>query len=388
MNWFGIDFGTTNTSACDALTGRTFGDGLGAPLPSIIAIDKVSDSVLTGRDAWERRFELKDRGDYEVIRSVKPCLDTFTSKQGHRGRIWEVVDVVALVLETLKKNIATASGSDVTTATFGVPADLTPSARRTLRAAALQAGIAVSTFVKESTAAIISEWANVKGSRNVAVFDWGGGTLDVSVTQMQGSKIAELATKGVPVAGNVIDEEIAQFVHGRIMMKRAVSKDLTEISPPVYNDLLVRCENAKCTLSEVDIAHFSIFQYDRQDEVVELTREELRPLLAPFVSRALDTLFSAIREACLPLELIDRIIITGGCSKLWLFREALLSDPRLSARVVWAREPEWAVARGAAVLQKDPGAFELSESIAIELCDGAYLDLFAAGTMRANPTSR
>src|SRR5439155_1015962 len=137
------------------------------------------------------------------------------------------------------------------------------------RLAAKLAGIAVSTFVKESTAAIISEWQNVKGRNYVAVFDWGGGTLDVSIVRLKETKIIELATKGLSLAGNLIDEEIARFVHGRIMARRGASKELSELHPLAFNDLIVRCENAKCALADSEVARFSLSNYDGGDEAVE-----------------------------------------------------------------------------------------------------------------------
>ena len=387
MSLFGIDFGTTNTSAFDALTGRAFGDGFGSPLPSIVAIDRASDTPLIGRDAWEHRFELRERGDYEVIRSIKTLLDAPETWIGHKGRVWTVVDVAAALISELKHQVAKSGQVDVTQATFSVPVDLSPTARKTLRLAAERAGIAVTTFVKESTAAIISEWHNVKSSQYVAVFDWGGGTLDVSVVQLRAAKITEMATKGLALAGNLIDEEIARFVHGRVMARRGESKELSQLHPLALNDLLVRCENAKCALSDSDEARFSLFNYDGRDETVELTRSQLAPLLQPFVARALDALHNGLRDAHMPLESLDQIIITGGCSKLWLFRDSLANHPQLAQLAHWAAQPEWAVARGAAILQRNPGNFELSESIAIELSDGSFLDLFKygdhAGTARS-----
>jgi molecular chaperone DnaK len=379
MSFFGIDFGTTNTSAFDALTGRTYGDGFGSPLPSIVAIDRASNTPLIGRDAWEHRFELRERGDYEVIRSIKTLLDSSETWIGHKGQVWTVVDVAAALISELKQKVAKSGQVDVATAAFSVPVDLSPAARKTLRLAAERAGITVSTFVKESTAAIISEWSNVKSSQYVAVFDWGGGTLDISVVQLRATKIVELATKGLSLAGNLIDEEIARFVHGRIMARRCQSKELSELHPLAFNDLLVRCENAKCALSDSEVARFSLFNYDGKDEIIELTRAQLEPLLQPFVTRALEALYGGLRDAHLSFEALDQLIITGGCSKLWLFRDALANDARLAQLAHWTPQPEWAVARGAAILQRDPGGFELSESIAIELSDGSFLDLFKYG---------
>lgn len=379
MSLFGIDFGTTNTSAIDALTGRAYGDGFGSPLPSIVAIDRASNNLLIGRDAWEHRFELRERGDFEVIRSIKSLLDKPERWIGHKGRVWTVVDVAAALISELKQKVANTGQVDVTQATFSVPVDLSPAARKTLRLAAARAGISVTTFVKESTAAIISEWQNVKSSQYVAVFDWGGGTLDVSVVQLRATKITELATKGLALAGNLIDEEIARFVHATVMARRGESKDLSELHPLAFNDLLVRCENAKCALSDADVARFSLIDYDGQDEIVELTRTQLAPLLQPFVTRALDALHSGLRDAHMALDALDQILITGGCSKLWLFRDTLTNNRQLANLVHWTAQPEWAVARGAAILQQNPGGFELSESIAIELSDGSFLDLFSNG---------
>ena len=152
----GIDFGTTNTCAV-SLHGshaQVFGDEHGAPLPSIVAINRDTGHADCGRDVWERRFELERDGLHHVIRSIKPHL----GEDRHwvtNTRRWTVEDVVARVLATLSdraKRFGIVDG--ITRATLSVPVRTSAKEKRALAKAAHQAGIEVTGFVSESTAAV------------------------------------------------------------------------------------------------------------------------------------------------------------------------------------------------------------------------------------------
>ena len=217
MNDFGIDFGTTNSCAFEFNTKQAYGDAEGRPLPSVVVIDKATDNVFAGREALQGRLALTENGNYHVISSVKSLLESDNEWYSARRR-WTVSDVTAVILDQISERAQTAGG--IREAIFSIPVDMSPKARRALREAARIAGIKVNGFVKESTSALIRYWNDVKYCRNVVVFDWGGGTLDISTMEIEGQSIHELATRGAPIAGDWIDQDIARFVHTEIMKRR------------------------------------------------------------------------------------------------------------------------------------------------------------------------
>jgi molecular chaperone DnaK len=375
---FGIDFGTTNSCAVEFDTGSRIGDGFGRPMPSIIAVDPATRDRKAGREIWNRRMAITDLGGYRVVDSIKLLLEK-PDQSPIPG--FSVAELVAIILQELSSHAERARGIEggIRKATFSIPVKMSPAARGVLREAAGLAGIQVTAFVKEPTAAVIHAWRDVCDRSFVAVFDWGGGTLDISVVEIRGRSIRELRTDGLSEAGNRIDWAIASMVNRRIMKQRGLAKQLEELPAEQQDDLRYRCELAKCDLARNADAFFALQGYDGRHEQVILTRDECAREIQPFVERALDRLGRTIKDAVKRYDAIDEIVVTGGCSQLWLLREMLGNDPRFAGRYMLAPDPEWAVARGAAILESRPGAFELAESIRLELSDGDHIDLAVPG---------
>ena len=158
MSWatFGIDFGTTNTSAVE-IDGRVvhqFGDEQGKPLPSVIILNHATDQVIGGRDAWNRRLELQQLGGFEIVGSIKRCLES-DRHWVTAGRSWTPTDIAAEVLKQLSIRAQKEVAAGIRKATFSIPVGLSARARSVLRDAAALAGIEVSSFVVESTAAFV-----------------------------------------------------------------------------------------------------------------------------------------------------------------------------------------------------------------------------------------
>ena len=376
MNSFGIDFGTTNSAAFELNSRQAYGDEEARPLPSIVIIDKATGRAFGGRRAWKDQLSYRERGGYHVISSIKSILET-ERRWFSVNKSWTAADVAAEVLRQLSERAASAGG--IKEAMFGIPVGMSPKARRILRQAAQLAGIRVTGFVKESTAAIIRYWETVKNCRYVVVFDWGGGTLDVSVLELAGRRIQELSTLGSSNAGNKIDDDLARRVHTLIMERRGVSKALEDLPVAQQDDLHLHCELAKCALATQEAYTLPLFNYDGRSEAVEVTRTLCGPVVEPRVTEALDLLAAAISKAGLSTDAIDQILVIGGCSQLWLFRKKLREDARFLARYKLAENPEWDVAHGAALLQSRPGCFKLGESLGLQLSDGRRFDLVRPG---------
>ena len=205
--YFGIDFGTTNSATVGYIVKNQkleyikYGDEEGRPIPSVVAIDRNTGEVYTGRRAWDKKMELSETCEY--ISSVKTSLDS-EKKKIIAGREWSNTDIATEVFQTLKRSVWDRTGIEMEEATVAIPIGFSSEKRIKLRQAAENAGIRIRSFVSESTAAFFANYNELKSSSLVAIFDWGGGTLDISVLRHNDGKVSELATVGLEIAGDYI----------------------------------------------------------------------------------------------------------------------------------------------------------------------------------------
>lgn len=378
---FGIDFGTTNSSVVQYMTtaGRSefvpYGDDEGRPIPSIVAIDRNTGVVHTGRDAWNRRSELE--GKCECIPSIKSLLADDSWNRTIAGRRWTVLDVATEVMKALK-GAAEERGGRFTAATMAIPIGLNSKARNTLREAARRAGIEPESFVSEPTAAFFANYGELKSDQHVAIFDWGGGTLDVSILKHSNGQLTELATSGMPIAGDYIDELLAQKVHALIAREKGQQIGFDEMSPRDRDMLVVRCERAKRALSEEDDVKITLNRYGSLGVVRRLvTYEWFEEVVSSTVDRAISCLDKAIAESGEPEGNIDRIVLVGGSSNLGPLYERM--ERRFGDKLFFPEETVWNISRGAALLSHQPGGYTAAQDVGIILADGSYYPLLHSG---------
>lgn len=384
---FGIDFGTTNSSAAryESYRFRTTGGGMtnsvvpynekGRPVPSVVAIDKQTGAVHTGLDAWKRRGELEDT--CECISSIKSVLDDERWSKTIAGREWTAVDVATEVFVKLRE-VARRQRAEMDVATLAMPIGLKPAARRTIRKAAAYAGIRVESFVSEPTAAFFAYYDDLMGSDRVLVFDWGGGTLDVSVLRHSRGRVTELATKGMKFAGDDIDLEIAERIHSFIVREKGLHVSFEDMDAKSRDALLVRSEQAKRELSDRDRTVLNLVQYGDVNAVRrELSSDWLEEVVAPIVNRAMGCVDLAISQAGTSDAGIDQVLLVGGSSNLRPLRTRM--EERFGGRVYFPGDKGWSVSRGAALLSYAPGAYVAAQDVSIILADGTPYYLLHEG---------
>ena len=177
-DYFGIDFGTTNSAvvAISAIDGEQVGEPkkIGEdefhPLPSFVAINKETGEVKTGLDA---KKTISDSDEYQVFSSIKTVIDEDRSWE-IAGRTWTQIDIAAELFKALKDNVRekTAGAMNIETAVVAVPVGFSPKKKNNVRKAAKEAGIDISMFISEPTSAYCSRLEMMKQYKNVAVFDW------------------------------------------------------------------------------------------------------------------------------------------------------------------------------------------------------------------------
>ncbi len=378
---FGIDFGTTNSSVVQYITTSgvgefvSYGDDEGRPIPSIVAIDCETGEIHTGRDAWNRRAELK--GSCECIPSIKSLLDDASWNRVIAGRKWNVVDIATEVLKALKEAVVNR-GDEFAEATLAIPIGLNSTARKTLRDAADNAGIKAEALVSEPTAAFFANYNELKSDEHVAIFDWGGGTLDVSILKHSNGQLTELATSGMPIAGDYIDELIARKVHALIARDKGMQVGFDEMNPRDRDMLIVRCERAKRALSEEDDVKITLNRYGNLGVVRRLiTYEWFEEVVSSTVDKAVACLDKAIVESGEPEGNIDRVVLVGGSSNLGPLYERM--ERRFGEKLFFPDETVWSISRGASLLSNKPGGYTAAQNVGIILADGSYYPLLSVG---------
>lgn len=380
---FGIDFGTTNSSTVGYYRATNdepwvimrFADEEGLPTPSFIAIDRETGEVHSGRDAWNRRMELS--ATCECIPSVKSLLDSGWKKT-IAGKEWDACDVAAQVFLALKRTAYERFSAEVTSATVAIPIGFSPSKREQVRIAASHAGIAIESFISEPTAAYFANYGELRSCETVAVFDWGGGTLDVSVVQNDNGRLTELATSGIGLGGDDIDRKIAGKIHAKVARDKGLAIAFEDMPLTAQDRMLVKTERAKRVLSDDDDTSVFLGSYGELGAFREsLSYEWFEAIVEPEVKRAMKCLEDTIADSEVGLENIDRIVMIGGSSNLRPLLERM--ERRYGDKLFFPEETMWSISDGAARLSINPGMYYAAQDLGLILSDGSYYPILQKG---------
>lgn len=382
LEHFGIDFGTTNSTVVGRLRRNVtfYDDGYDQPYPSLIAVSEVTGEVqAVGREAWNHREELSE--SCKILSSAKSNLGTdLTWRVG--PELWTPERVVTEVFNGLRKRVAERGhGADLNNPVVAIPVGFSPEKRKSLRRAAAEAGVTIQGFVSEPTAAIFRNFNRVRAWSTVVVFDWGGGTLDISVLGIRGTTVREIAAVSDQLGGDDLDFMIAEWAHKQVLReKQAGDLPFSGMDSRDRDKMIAQCENAKRMLSEEDIWEIILPRYGQFGTVnIILTDEEFNSLVRPKIEEALAALEEGvIQRARLSFDQIGCVIMVGGSSKLRGLREAMNSRG-WSCDIIFPEDSDWHVADGAAVLASNFGKYVCAQNLGLRLCDNTFYPLLHRG---------
>lgn len=385
---FGIDFGTTNSATVGLpVSGgaRRYGDSrenADMPFPSIVAIDKMTGKIrCIGVEAKRKRLELLEQ--CEVISSPKRYLGTPKSWQ-IGNKTWYPEDIVAEILRGLKTEVSARAGREdlLKEAVISIPVRLSPSGRRSLRNAARKVGIKVLGFVSEPTAALYKHHKDLKQWNRIAVFDWGGGTLDITVIETEAGMVHELAADGVNLGGDDLDQIIALRAHEKFIQKVGANASFEEMPVRARDELLEAAEHAKIALSMTGNEQpFLVGNYGQYGELRgSINRKDLLSLLEPQFERVLELLRSVVtKQARLSFDELGCILMVGGSSKLLGLHERVQKLAGDCLVLQPGEHSDWDVAHGAALLCRNGGNHVLGKTIGIQLSDESFFPILRKG---------
>ena len=399
---FGLDFGTTNSLAAIAVGGRVLpltDQVTNRPHPSVIWYR--GGDIVVGHDAKENMDLSEGGAPPGFVRSPKMTL----RRDGPLyvdGQPISPIDAVAEVLKHIRKDAelsrGSAKGYNLCRAIMTVPVDFGGTERRSLREAAMKAGIGVVQFVHEPVSALYGyirslpdygrELARLEG-RSVLVFDWGGGTLDLTLCRIRGGAIMQVINLGDnEVGGDRFDERLRNLIR----TKHAVAHGIDDVSgveqPGMAAKLLHQSELAKIRLSDPssETASVIIRNYLKApgaaaNLVAKITKAELESESRDIVARGLAHVDELLERAALSHRDVEICLATGGMVNMPAIRDGLTE--RFLGRVPRLPNGDSIIAEGAAWIANDGLRLTLSKPIEILCADtsgrGIYYPLVSAG---------
>ncbi len=333
----GIDLGTTNSLACVYRNGRAelIPNQLGENLtPSVVSIDERGN-MLVGAVAKERLVSYPD----QTAASFKRYMGT--DIKVHLGpKSFTPQELSSFVVRRLKEDAERYLGEAVTEAVISVPAYFNDSQRAATREAGLLAGLRVERIVNEpSAAALASSMISGKDEQCYLVFDFGGGTLDVSVVDYFDKVIEIVAVSGDNhLGGNDFDQCIAQY----FCQSHQLEFDcLDSAQQATLLRLSERCKK-ELTQKEATFLHFEI---DGEDKAVVFNNEILVQCCANLFDRASIAVKNALRDSGYSSQEIDEIVVVGGSGKMPVVSYFL--ETLLGKAPIMLGSPDEIVAQGA-----------------------------------------
>lgn len=286
------------------------------PLKTVYSIKR-----FMGNKYSESKMEA-ERVPYKVVKG-----DNDTPRVDIDGRMYTPQEISAMILQKMKKTAEDYLGSEVTEAVITVPAYFNDSQRQATKEAGEIAGLKVSRIINEPTAAALAYGLDKKGiDQKIVVFDFGGGTHDVSILELGDGVFEVLSTDGdTHLGGDDVDQKIIDWLAEEFKAEEGI--DLRK-DPMALQRLKEAAEKAKIELSsaattEINLPYVTATASGPKHLVRSLTRAKFEQLIDDLVKRTIEPCKKALKGAGLSIGDINEIILVGGSTRIPAVVEAV-----------------------------------------------------------------
>ena len=367
----GIDLGTTNSAMAIIEAGEPTiienSEG-NRTTPSIVAISKTGERLVgqiakrqavtnpTNTIYGIKRFmgHTYDEGAVQKDKAIVP----YEVKKGSDGGVvvkmgekdYRPEEVSAMILSKLKADAEAKLGEKITEAVITVPAYFNDAQRKATQDAGKVAGLDVKRIINEPTAAALAYGFNKKKDEKIVVYDFGGGTFDVTVLEVGDDVVEVQSTDGdAHMGGRDIDQGIVRFLIDEFKKSEGIdlSKDklalqrLDEASEKAKHELSSAME------SEINIPFITSDANGPKHLLIKLTRAKLEEIAHEFIDRSMEITKRAMEASGIKKEEVDEIILVGGQTRMPAIQKAVKDlfgkEPNKSVN------PDEVVALGAAI---------------------------------------
>ena len=366
----GIDLGTTNSVVAVMEGGEptviTNSEG-GRTTPSVVAFTK-DGSRLVGQVAKRqavtnpentvysikrfmgRRFNEVTEEIKQVPYKVQPA-GTGDVRIGAGGKEWSPPEISAIILQKMKQSAEDYLGQKVDKAVITVPAYFNDAQRQATKDAGKIAGLEVMRIVNEPTAAALAYGLDKKKDETIAVFDFGGGTFDISILEVGEGVVEVKSTNGdTHLGGDDIDERLTEWIIEEFKKDQGI--DLSNDKMALQR-LKEASEKAKIELSstmetEINLPFVTADQSGPKHLAMKLTRARFEQLAEPILSRLKAPVEQALKDAGLQANKIDEVVLVGGSTRIPKVQQ-IVKDLFAGKEPNKSVNPDEVVAIGAAV---------------------------------------
>ncbi len=417
----GIDLGTTNSAVAIIEGGvpKIIENLEGArTTPSVVNVSKSGDrtvgavakrqAVMNPKDTiyGVKRYMGHNFKDKEVSDDIGRV--TYGVKEGPNGSTLITLggkdmrpeEISAMILQKIKSDVEAKLGEKVTEAVITVPAYFNDTQRQATKDAGAIAGLDVKRIINEPTAAALAYGLDKKKDAKLAVYDFGGGTFDISILEVmdmgEGENVIQVKSTGGDshLGGRDIDQEIVSFLKNKFKAETGIDLSSDTLAMQRLDEA---AEKAKHELSsqvesKIFLPYISVGTEGPKNLDVSMTRAELENIARPFVERSIKITEQTLKDSGFNKADINEIIMVGGQTRMPMILEAVkkLFDKEPNRSV----NPDEVVALGAAVqagvLQGDIKGIQLLDviplSLGIETMGGVFTKLAEKNT--TIPTQR
>ncbi|TEU05639.1 MAG: molecular chaperone DnaK [Candidatus Aminicenantes bacterium] len=365
----GIDLGTTNSVVAVVEGGKPIiipNEEGGRTTPSVIAFNEKGER-LVGQVAKRQRITNPENTIYsikrfmgrrykEVPEEIKqvPFKVTQISNGDVRiealGKKYAPPELSAIILQKLKKAAEDHLGEKVDKAVITVPAYFNDSQRKATKDAGVIAGLKVERIINEPTAAALAYGMDKKKDETIAVYDFGGGTFDISILEVGEGVIEVKSTNGdTHLGGDDIDQHVQNWLVTEFKKDNGI--DLSKDKMALQR-LKEAAEKAKMELSttmetEINLPFVTADASGPKHLLTKLTRAKLEQLMDELIQRTVVPCQQALKDAGLKPENIDEVILVGGSTRIpkvqQLVKDLFKKEPHKGVN------PDEVVAAGAAI---------------------------------------
>ena len=349
----GIDLGTSNSAAAvvmggkptiiPAAEGATVG---GKAFPSVVAFSKDGE-LLVGEPA---RRQAVTNPDSTIVAAKRKMGSDYAFKI--QDKEYKPQQISAFILQKIKKDAEAFVGETVEKAVITVPAYFDDNQRQATKDAGTIAGLDVVRIINEPTAASLAFGLDkAKEDMKILVFDFGGGTLDVTIMEMGGGVFEVMSTSGdTQLGGTDMDKVLIDFIVDEFKKKEGIdlSQDTTAMTR-----IREASEKAKIELStvmETDV-NLPFISHDpstgAKNLELRITRAKLDELIGPIVERCRPSIVKALEDAKLTTSDINKIVMVGGPTRIPLVKKFVSEVVNKESES--GVDPMEAVAMGAAI---------------------------------------
>jgi len=312
----GIDLGTTNSEVAfveagkptiiKSAEGQTY-------FPSVVAFTKDGE-MLVGETA-KRQAVTNPEG---TVLRIKRKMGT-NEKIKIRGKEYTPQQISAFILQKIKKDAEDFLGETIKDAVITVPAYFNDDQRQSTKDAGKIAGLNVKRIINEPTAASLAYGLDKEGEHRIAVYDFGGGTFDITLMDVGEGVFEVLSTNGdTKLGGSDMDQVLVDYIAEEF--KKQHNIDLRK-DPKTFQRILEAAETAKMELSstlqtDINLPYITVIDNEPKHLEMKLTRAKFEEIIGPIVDKTEKPCKQALKDAKLKPSDIDHIVLVGGTTRI------------------------------------------------------------------------